>query len=198
MRHYLMELVGTFFLAVAITFTGNPLAIGLMLMSMIYVGGHISGAHYNPALSLTALMRGKMRTDDFFIYVAMQTAGATLAVWLYRAVMGTTFVPEMGAAQLPVALTMEALLTAVLCLSFLTFTGRKYKESPLNGFAIGLTLTAIATLGLFNPAVALGSVVCQLIVGAAAMNQNMVLLYVGGPLAGAALSVFLYQYLGEK
>ncbi len=195
MRHYFMELVGTFFLTVAIT-TGDPLAIGLMLMSMIYVGGHISGAHFNPALSLAALMRGKMRTDDFFIYVAMQSVGAGLAIWLYRVVTNTLYAPQMPGVQLPVAIATEALLTVVLCLVFLTFTGKRYKESALGGLAIGLALTAIATIGgLFNPAVAIGSVVGKLATGGAAMCQDIVLLYIGGPLAGAALAVFLYQYL---
>lgn len=58
MKNYITEFIGTFFLVLAIGLTGNPIAIGTMLMVMVYMGGHITGAHYNPAVSLAMIIRG--------------------------------------------------------------------------------------------------------------------------------------------
>ena len=69
MRNYLTEFIGTFFLVLTIGLTvlgGTPLAplaIGASLMVMVYMGGHVSGGHYNPAVSLAVLLRGKMSSD---------------------------------------------------------------------------------------------------------------------------------------
>jgi len=60
MRNYITEFVGTFFLMLVIALTGNPLAIGAVLMVMVFAGGHISGAHYNPAVTLAILIRKKL------------------------------------------------------------------------------------------------------------------------------------------
>ena len=65
MRDYLMEFLGTMFLVLAIALTGNPLAIGMMLMAMVYIGGHVSGAHYNPAVTISVWMRGKLKRVKF-------------------------------------------------------------------------------------------------------------------------------------
>ena len=75
MSRYVTELVGTFFLVLTIGLTvinGTPMApiaIGSVLMAMVYMGGHISGAHYNPAVSVAVLIRGKMKARDLVPYV---------------------------------------------------------------------------------------------------------------------------------
>ena len=85
MSRYLTELIGTFFLVFTIGLTvlnGTglaPLAIGSALMVMVYMGGHISGAHYNPAVSISILIRGKMEARDLVPYVLAQLTGAVLA-----------------------------------------------------------------------------------------------------------------------
>jgi aquaporin Z len=60
MRNYLVELLGAFFLVLVIALTGDPFAIGVILMVMVYAGGHISGAHYNPAVTFGLWLRGKI------------------------------------------------------------------------------------------------------------------------------------------
>src|SRR5437016_8272856 len=79
MTRYVTEFIGTFFLVIIIALSGNPIAIGSVLMAMIYMGGHISGAHYNPAVSLAVLIRGKLSIVDFGAYVLFQFAGAAVA-----------------------------------------------------------------------------------------------------------------------
>ncbi len=59
MKKALVEMIGTFFLVLVIALTGNPLAIGVALMALVYAGGHISGGHYNPAVTLAVLMQKK-------------------------------------------------------------------------------------------------------------------------------------------
>ena len=78
MNKYLTEFIGTFFLVLTIGLSvlgGTPmapLAIGAVLMVMVYMGGHVSGAHYNPAVSLAVLLRGKLEARDVVPYVLMQ------------------------------------------------------------------------------------------------------------------------------
>ncbi len=85
MAKYITEFIGALFLVltVGLTVTAQspfaPLAIGSALMIMVYMGGHISGGHYNPAVSLAVLMRGKMDGKDFIPYVVAQVVGAFLA-----------------------------------------------------------------------------------------------------------------------
>src|SRR3954469_1380757 len=85
MRAYLTEFLGTFFLFLTIGFSvlsGSPLAplaIGASLMVMVYMGGHISGAHYNPAVSLAVMVRGKLAPREFVCYIISQTCGAVTA-----------------------------------------------------------------------------------------------------------------------
>jgi len=96
MKRYLTEFIGTFFLVFvgALTVLGKmlfaPLAIGTILMVMVYMGGHVSGGHYNPAVSLGVWMRGKLDTSDFVPYVVAQLVGAMLAALTAWWLMGAT------------------------------------------------------------------------------------------------------------
>src|SRR5437879_5565294 len=76
MKKYVVELMGTFFLVLVIGLTGNPLAIGSILMVMIYMGGHVSGAHYNPAVTLAFLLQKKIDTRDAGMYIVFQILGS--------------------------------------------------------------------------------------------------------------------------
>src|SRR4029078_8407731 len=103
MQNYLTEFLGTFFLVLTIGLTvlsGSPLAplaIGSALMIMVYMGGHISGAHYNPAVSLALFLRKKFPSADFVPYVISQVLGATAAAWIAYLVLGKTVAVAPGA-----------------------------------------------------------------------------------------------------
>src|SRR3954469_18792249 len=117
MQNYLTEFLGTFFLVLTVGLTvlnGTPLAplaIGSSLMVMVYMGGHVSGGHYNPAVSLAVLLRGKMASAGEFVgYVVSQCAGALAAALVVYVVVGRTFAP----APAPSASILSALIVELL------------------------------------------------------------------------------------
>lgn len=105
MAKYLTELVGTFFLVFSIAMASSsgstlaPLAIGATLMAVVYMGGHVSGAHYNPAVSLAVMLRGKLSGAELLPYWAAQLAGGVLGALVASIVVGHTFAPASCAAQ---------------------------------------------------------------------------------------------------
>tara|TARA_B100001758_G_scaffold247929_2_gene268668 strand:- start:83 stop:355 length:273 start_codon:yes stop_codon:yes gene_type:complete len=81
---YLVEFLGTVFFLYVILATGNALAIGAALALAIFVGGKISGGHFNPAVSLMMLAKGKLNTKDGMIYVLAQVLGGMTALAIYK------------------------------------------------------------------------------------------------------------------
>src|SRR6188474_1392455 len=94
MPKYVVEFIGTFFLVLTIGFAGAsagdmaPLAIGATLMVMIFAGGHVSGAHFNPAVTLAVCLRGKCPQTDVVPYWVAQVAAAALAAGVVYYVHG--------------------------------------------------------------------------------------------------------------
>jgi len=170
MGKYIVEFIGTFFLVLTIVCTVNggvalaPLAIGSILMVMVYAGGHISGAHYNPAVTLAVLMRGKVAGSDVPGYIIAQLLGAAAAALIGTKVLG--FAPAAAATDMNMAagITAEMLGTFALCWVVLhTATTKSTAGNSYYGLAIGFTVLACAWAlgsfsgGAFNPAVALGA-----------------------------------------
>ncbi len=170
MNKYAMELVGTFFLVFTIgcTVVGNgagalaPLAIGAVLMVMVFAGGHISGAHYNPAITLGVWMRGKCETKDVAPYIISQLIGSVLAALAVKYLKAGAPVTPMTLATVP-ALLAEFLFTFALVFVVLnTATSKGTAGNSFYGLAIGFTVLAGAFAvgnisgGAFNPAVAVG------------------------------------------
>src|SRR5881398_3043956 len=109
MNKYIAEFIGTFFLVLTIGCTGigagagviAPLAIGAALMVMVYAGGHVSGAHYNPAVTLEVLIRGKVNVADVVPYWIAQFVAAAIAALLTSKVLRagvpvTAITPHVG------------------------------------------------------------------------------------------------------
>ncbi|HXW56646.1 MAG TPA: aquaporin [Candidatus Cybelea sp.] len=170
MNKYSMELVGTFFLVFTIgcTVVGNtagalaPLAIGSVLMVMVFAGGHISGGHYNPAITLGVWLRGKCQAKDVVPYMIFQAVGAVLAALAVKYLKAGTTVTPMNLTTAP-ALLAEFLFTFALVFVVLnTATAKDTAGNSFYGLAIGFTVLAGAFAvggisgGAFNPAVAIG------------------------------------------
>jgi aquaporin Z len=170
-RKYAVEVIGTFFLVftVATSVLSHspfaPVAAGLALMVMVYAGGHISGGHYNPAVTMAALWRGAVGPADAGVYGIAQLAAGVVAALLARAVVNPRAVATLhptGHALVATAV-VELLFTFALCYVVLNVaTSRSQQGSSFFGLAIGLTVAAggLAVGGIsggaFNPAVALG------------------------------------------
>ena len=94
LKNYVTEFIGTFFLALTVCLTvasGTtfaPLAIGSSLMIMVYMGGPISGGHFNPAVSLAVFLRGKLAGKDLGAYMIMQVLGAFVAALIVHYLTG--------------------------------------------------------------------------------------------------------------
>jgi len=170
MNKYAAEFIGTFFLVLTVgcTVIGNgavafaPLAIGSALMVMIFAGGHISGGHFNPAVTLGVWLRGKCEANDVVPFMISQIMGAVLAAFAVKLLKGGAAVTPLQAATLP-ALLAEFLFTFALVYVVLnTATAKGTSGNSFYGLAIGFTVLVGAfsvgniSGGAFNPAVAVG------------------------------------------
>jgi aquaporin Z len=198
---YLVEFIGTFFLVCTIGSTvidpgsaGNlaPLAIGSALMVMIFAGGHISGAHYNPAVTLAVFLRGKCDKKDVVPYMIAQVIGAVLAAVVVLFLKGN---PTIVAAKPDIfrALVAEFLYTFALCYVVLNVaTAKVTSGNSFYGLAIGFTvLTGAYSVGAisggaFNPAVAVGITV----MGLSSIANIWIFLVANFAAAAAAAAVF--------
>jgi len=173
---YVTELIGTFFLVLTIgcTVIGGgsgvipPLAIGMALAVMIFAGGHISGGHYNPAVTLGVFLRGRCPAKDVVPYMISQIIGAVLAamaVKFLRGDAGAPATPAVGPALLAEFLFTFALVYVVLNVA----TAKGTSGNSFYGLAIGMTVLtgafAVGDIsgGAFNPAVAVGISVMGLV-----------------------------------
>src|SRR6478735_8030867 len=147
---YATEVVGTYFLVLTVGLMSlsqsplAPLAIGSSLMIMVYMGGHVSGAHYNPAVTLAVWMRGKLPAGDVVPYWIAQLLGAVLAALTVLYLTGKTFAPALVVLN--------------------SATARQTERNSFYGLAIGFTIVVAAFAGggisggAFNPAVGVGPI----------------------------------------
>ena len=171
-KKYLVEFIGTFFLmftvASAVRFGGQgvipAIAIGFALMIMVYAGGHVSGGHYNPAVSVAAAIRGALPWKQVLPYWVSQILGAAAASFLAIYLVPTDVIACACLFTLPQLIIGEFLFTFALCYVVLHVATAKGTEgNSFYGFAIGSTVTVgafavggILCNGAFNPAVAVG------------------------------------------
>ncbi|MBK6424481.1 MAG: aquaporin family protein [Gemmatimonadetes bacterium] len=205
MPKYLTEFLGTMFLVLTIGLTvlaGSamaPLAIGASLMIMVYMGGHISGGHYNPAVSLAVMLRGKLPASELAPYMVAQVLGAVVASLAVYLIMGQTFAPAPSpTASVVAALLVEVLYTFALALVVLNAaTSDKTTGNSFYGLAIGFTVVVAAFAGggvsggAFNPAVGLGPTIVHALMGGGSFSS--VWLYLVGPFVGGALAAFVFK-----
>ena len=203
MNKYVMELIGTFFLVLTIGMTvivgGSgvipPLAIGSILMVMVFAGGHISGGHYNPAVTLGVWLRGRCDTKDVAPYMVAQTVGAVLAAFTVNYLKGPATVSTRELAVGP-ELVAEFLFTfALVFVVISTATAKGSAGNSFYGLAIGFTVLAGAfavgsiASAAFNPAVAVGISV----MGMAAWAK--IWIYFVANFLGGALAAYAFKFM---
>lgn len=204
-RKLLTETIGTFFLVLTIGLTvigGTPLAplaIGSALMVMVYMGGHISGGHYNPAVTTAVWARGAMKGGEVVPYWLAQLLGAFLAALATWAITWETFAPAPGdTATMVGALLVELLFTFALALVVLqSATDPGTKGNSFYGLAIGFTVAVGAFAGggisggAFNPAVGLGPILFDALAEGGTLSNAW--LYVVAPLTGGLVAAGVYR-----
>jgi aquaporin Z len=172
---YAAEAIGTFFLVFTVgtaVGTGShfaPLAIGAVLMVMVYAGGHISGGHYNPAVTLSVLVRRRISMGDAFMYWIVQFGAGLLAAAVVSGLVdpaqaATTVAMPLSGQALVAAFLAELLFTFALCYVVLNVaTSKSHPDNSYFGLAIGFTVLAGAVAvgaisgGAFNPSVTVGA-----------------------------------------
>ena len=205
MKKYVAEFIGTFFLVLTIgcTVIGHgagpfaPLAIGFALMVMIFAGGHISGGHFNPAVTLGVWLRGKCETKDVVPYMLFQSMGALLAAFVVKSLKEGAAVTSSQPATLP-ALIAECLFTFALVYVVLNVaTAKGTSGNSFYGLAIGSTVLAGAfsvgniSGGVFNPAVAVGISVMGL------SSWAKIWIYLVADFGGGALAAVAFKALNQ-
>ncbi len=201
MKRYLVEFIGTFFLVLVVGLTVidssagalAPLAIGSVLMVMVYAGGHLSGAHYNPAVTLAVWMRGKCPKKDVLPYMAAQVVAGIIAALIVNYFKSGSAV-NAGSPEVLKALLNEFLFTFALCYVVLNVaTSSKNAGNSYYGLAIGFTLAVGAFAGgsisggAYNPAVAIGITIMGL------STPGSIWIFLVANLLGGAAAAAIYK-----
>jgi aquaporin Z len=206
MRRYITEFIGTFFLVMVIGLAvrggaGNmaPVAIGAVLMTMIYAGAHVSGAHYNPAVSFAILIRKRVAVTEALIFVVFQVAAAIVAGLVVNYFLG-----DAAAAPQPNADAVKALLAEVTGTFALVYVILNVATASANtgnnyyGLAIGFTVASMAYAlgpfsgGAFNPAVAVGICILQL------ADWKDIWIYMIGCFGGGIIAGVIFRFLSPN
>ena len=203
MNKYIIEFLGTFFLVLIIGLSQNPIAIGLGLSVLVYMGAHISGAHYNPVVSLAMLINNQVELKEFSFYLASQLLGSVVATY-FTILLGNDFEVISNTNDISSFFVAEILFTFLLVFVILNVAlNKNLKGNQFYGLAIGLTVTAGAfTVGdisgaVFNPAVSFGpsllSFIDPQVVGTNISSDDFFIYYLISGIIGSVIASYLYQ-----
>jgi aquaporin Z len=203
MRKYIAEFIGTFFLVLTVGCTVipsapgviPPLAIGASLMVMVFAGGHISGGHFNPAVTAAVFLRGRCDAKDVIPYWVAQIAAGIIAAFVAMFLVGKSGTP-MEIKNVPAAFVAEFLFTFALAYVVVnSATAKPNLGNSFYGLAIGFTVMtgafAVGSLsgGAFNPAVAVGIVLMKLV------KASDIWIHIVADLAGGVVAAFTFKML---
>ncbi|QSX05637.1 aquaporin [Sedimentibacter sp. zth1] len=216
-KKYIAEFIGTFILVFngtgaiiindlsneAVTHLGISLAFGFTVAFLIYTFGNVSGAHFNPAVSI-ALWKGKeINTKHLLFYIVSQLGGAITASLILIGIFGniaklgtTQPLQSLGNNAVLISLIVEIIYTFILMIVILGSAVDKRAHQKFAGIAIGFTI-AIGVLiigpisgGSFNPARSIGPAIIS-------GNLNYLWVYIVGPIIGTLLATYTYKLIKE-
>jgi len=210
-NRYLIEITGTFLLTLTALIVGGsqavlgPIAVGSCLMAAVFAGGHISGGHFNPAVSLGVYIsgRGLMKWDQLIMYWGSQFFGAFcggLLAWYLTDITGSPLVgPNYTHGQAFVAEMIFSFFLVWVVLN--VATTKSTEHNSFYGLAIGFTVLAGAACcspisgGFFNPAIAIGgSLISDCINSSKDCTGRLIWIYLCAPLVGATAAALLYRF----
>lgn len=205
-RTAIVEFLGTFFLVLTVGLSGRipsaeiiaPVAVASVLIAFIYAGNDISGAHYNPAVTLSVWLQGRWNSRMVIPYVAAQFAGAGLAAWCVLALGDVQ--RRLEPILLREGFIAEFVFTFALCFVILSVTRSDVVAShQLGGLAIGLVVLGGAVCvgrisgGVFNPAVA----IAMLVMGTAS-TSDLVVYFSAQSTAGIVAALLARSMHGKR
>lgn len=201
-RKLAVEFIGMFIFVFTVGMATNeagagtlaPLAIGSILMVMVFAGGHVSGGHFNPAVSTAVFLRGRMAAIEYGTYIVTQFVAAVFAGLLVRYVGGRE--AHVAVASSGKMLIAEFIFTFALAWVVLhVATARGTEGNSFYGLAIGFTVVAGAFAvgrisgGAFNPAIAVGAMVTGL------LEWSNIWIYLIADFLGAAAAAFTFLFV---
>ncbi|MEO6691815.1 MAG: aquaporin [Saprospiraceae bacterium] len=206
-KRSLAEFLGSFFLCLVICLTAmsshpefTPFAAGFILLAMVYASGHISGAHFNPMVTIAVLLRGKIQLNMAPVYILSQCLGAGLAGVIAILLSANKQVTALDLSNIP----LEAILAEFIgsfALAYVVLnvaTAKNTQGNDYYGMAIGLTVCGLALAlggvsgGVFNPAVAIALGVSKL-----SMFSNLWIQWIG-ELLGGIMAALVFVFLNGK
>lgn len=204
-RKYVAEFIGTFFLVLLIctgVSMGQQSMVGLfacfLLIGISYAFGHVSGSHFNPAITVAAYLRGIIQSSEVIPFIVAQSLGGILAALLAGFLVSTkTDIPhETTELSIGVILIGEILGSLLVVYTYLNlFFNRKTSGNTYFGLAMGMVYGAcyyifsLVSLSVFNPSVALGLSMME------AVSWSVIWAFGVGSLVGGVLAAFLTQYM---
>jgi aquaporin Z len=204
-RKYVVEFLGTFFIVMTICMMEGggmgqfaPIAAGGMLLALMYSSFHISGGHFNPAVSVAIYLRGKLNSGDLLPYIVSQFIGGTLAAMLAGFLLNSTgsATPSPKALEIVPSIIAELLGTLLFVYVFLNLTTiKKTSGNIYYGVTLGFTFMAVmyafGTIsgGAFNPAIGLGITMANL------TSWETIWVFPLANFVGGVLAAFLSQYV---
>ena len=195
MKKVITEFIGTFFLVMGAALAGG-IGAALALMVMIYAGGHISGAHYNPAVSLAVWIRGRISIGEMLGYWMSQVAGGILAAIVVANVFGAEGTSNCAVADNETITALIAEIVGTFALAYVVLNVATAKGTAGNSFyglAIAGTVLAMATAigkfsgGAYNPAVAIGLTIQK------TFCWSQIWIYIVGCFGGGALAALVFN-----
>jgi len=193
MKRFIVELIGTFFLTLAIALTSNPLCFGIMFSAVIYLGAHVSGGYYNPAITLALFLRGKHKVDHLAHLILGQIVGACLALCLAYHSAGQAFTLSADPSNISMSCLTELLLAFLLCALVLSVSAQKLKEA--GGLILGFTLMSLGYIGgVVNPAISFASQLLCMFHSGGGLDINSLLVFFVCPLIGGAVAAVGYKH----
>jgi len=206
MKKYLVEFIGMFLFVLTVGMVvidpaiGSlaPLAVGSVLMVLVYAGGHVSGGHYNPAVTLAVWLRGRCPAADVPAYWVSQILGALAASWVVLYLKGNPVVTPAEIKTVP-SLVAELIGTFALCYVVLNVaTAKATAGNSYFGLAIGFTVVVMAfsfggiSGGAFNPAIATGITVMHI------EKIANFWIYLVANFAGGAMAALAFRFINPE
>jgi len=204
---YIMEFIGAFYLTLVVAMTATnpqqPLAIGAALCALIFTGGHVSGGHFNPAVTLSVFLRQKATLVDSVIYIFVQFIGGlvgSFCAWMISPINSNFLGPGVGQdVHIFQAFFAEFLFSFYLCSCVLNVaTVKSKKNNHFYGLAIGFTVLGAAYSGsrisgaALNQAVAVGRLIIKSIIETDATVLQDIWIYLIAPWIGSLFAAVVF------